>query len=54
MENREEHRQDTNDRISSDPNDKDLSVQEQIDACQEYGLEVVGVFTDAANEPPKS
>ena len=50
MENRQEH--------SQDPNDKDLSVQEQIDACQqfceEHGLEAVGVFTDAANEPPKS
>ena len=58
MEDRQEHQEDTNDSTSPDRNDKDLSVQEQIDACQQYskdnGLEVVGVFIDPAAEPPQS
>ena len=58
MEDRQEHKEDTNDSTSPDHNDKERSVQEQIDACQQYseehGLEVVGVFIDTAAEPPKS
>ena len=58
MEDRQEHKEDTNDSTSPDRNDKDLSVQEQIDACQRYseehGLEVVGVFIDAETDPPQS